>query len=137
MLFPLYELQLPTQPPGLPAMALTSKAKGGTGSWILPLREAKHTVELQGNSGQKLLPLDTGNLSVTHHCLEPPCNICCSWELQSQVGDLRTKLLLFLGGTSIKTKTLQPGRVTADEAGSPLPLRAILAAVNLTTVVLK
>jgi len=44
-------------------------------------------------------------------------------------------LLVFLGGTSIKTR--QPVRVAAGEAGLPLLLRAVLAAVNLTKVVLK
>lgn len=48
---------------------------------------------------------------------------------------MRTKLQFFLGGTSIKIQ--QPARAAAGKAGLPLPLRAVLAAVNLTRVVLK
>lgn len=123
------------QPPTLPIMAPTYKATRGTSPWLLPLREAKHIAELQGNSGQMLLPLARRNLCIPDLYHEPPCNNCCAREPQGQARGVRTKLLFFLGGTSIKI--LQPARVAAGEAGLPLPLRAVLAAVNLTRVVLK
>lgn len=61
----LCEPQPPTQPLTLPVMASASKAKRGTSPWLLPLREAKHVAELQGNSGHRLLPLARRNLCRT------------------------------------------------------------------------
>lgn len=84
--------------------------------------------------GKGCFPLQ-GEISVPHPYHKPPCNICCARQLQGQVGGVKTKLLFFLGGTSIKI--LQPASLAAGEAALPLPLRAGLAAVNLTGVVLK